>query len=307
MTRICTKDPARSANMSIFEYAELRPSEEHYGDLTSKMETQTTSIKPASLSNWIFRPRPLSAPRVRLFCFPHGGGNALAFKDWAAALPEDVEVCAVQLPGRGVRMLETPAESITQIIIGLTEAFHPYQETPVALFGHSLGALVSFEFARRLRTMGDPLVHLFVSGRAAPQLPDPEAPISHLPTPKFVDAVLKRYRNIPEEILNDPDMMNLWLPALRADFMMNETYQYTAEPLLECPISSFGGIQDASASPEELAAWRHQTSGTFRLNMFPGDHFFINSARESVLKSVAADLERSLRETISSSSRNIGA
>jgi len=197
--------------------------------------------------------------------------------------------------------------SIAEIVAGLTEAFDPYRGTPVALFGHSLGALVSFEFARRLRTIGDPLVHLFVSGRAAPQLPDPEAPISHLPTPKLVDAVLKRYRNIPEEILNDPDMMNLWLPALRADFMMNETYQYTAEPLLECPISSFGGIQDASASPEELAAWRHQTSGTFRLNMFPGDHFFINSARESVLKSVAADLERSLRETISSSSRNIGA
>jgi medium-chain acyl-[acyl-carrier-protein] hydrolase len=252
-------------------------------------------MKPDSLSTWIFRPRPLSAPRVRLFCFPHGGGNASAFRDWAAELPEDVEVCAIQLPGRGARMLEAPAESIVQIIAGVSEAFSPYRRTPVALFGHSLGALTSFEFARRLRTMDIRVVHLFVSGRAAPHLPDPEAPISHLPTREFIDAVVKRYQNIPNEILNDTEMMNLWLPTLRADFMMNETYQYTGEPLLECPISSFGGIQDASASPEELAAWRHQTSGTFRLKMFPGDHFFIDSAREALLQAIAEDLDLSLR------------
>jgi medium-chain acyl-[acyl-carrier-protein] hydrolase len=149
-------------------------------------------------------------------------------------------------------------------------------------------------------------VHLFVSGRAAPHLPDPEAPICHLPTREFIDAVLKRYQNIPDEILHDSEMMNLWLPALRADIMLNETYQYAAEPLLECPISSFGGIEDASASPEELAAWRDQTSCTFRLKTFPGGHFFIDSARESVLISVAVDLERSLREKICSSNGNIG-
>jgi medium-chain acyl-[acyl-carrier-protein] hydrolase len=187
-------------------------------------------------------------------------------------------------------MLEAPAESIAQIIIGLTEAFHPYQETPVALFGHSLGAIISFEFARQLRSMDIRPVHLFVSGRAAPQLPDPEPPISHLPTPAFVDAVLRRYQGIPDEILWDTEMMNLWLPALRADTVMNETYQYAAEPLLECPISSFGGIEDASATPEELAAWRDQSCGTFRLKMFPGDHFFINSAREALLQAIAEDL-----------------
>jgi surfactin synthase thioesterase subunit len=194
-------------------------------------------------------------------------------------------------------MLEPPPLSIAQIIAGVTEAFHPYRETPVALFGHSLGALLSFEFARKLRSMNIRPVHLFVSGRAAPQLPDPEAPISHLPTREFVDAVLRRYQGIPDEILHDTEMLNLWLPALRADIMMNETYQYTAEPLLDFPISSFGGIQDASASPEELAAWRDQTSCTFRLKMFPGDHFFIDSARVALLQVITEHLDLSLHRS----------
>jgi surfactin synthase thioesterase subunit len=117
--------------------------------------------------------------------------------------------------------------------------------------------------------------------------------------------VLNRYQRIPDEILHDTEMMELWSPALRADIMMNETYQYTAEPLLECPIWSFGGIQDASASPEELAAWRDQTSGTFRLKMFPGDHFFIDSARVAVLQVITEHLDLSLHELLFGSRRLI--
>jgi medium-chain acyl-[acyl-carrier-protein] hydrolase len=254
-------------------------------------------MKPTSLSTWIFRPRPLSAPRVRLFCFPHGGGNASSFREWAAQLPENVELCAIQLPGRGARMTEAPAKSVAQIVLGLAEAFHPYREIPVALFGHSLGAIISFEFARQLRSMNIRPVHLFVSGCVAAHLPDPEAPISHLNAREFIDSVSKRYHNIPDEILHEPEMMNLWLPALRADFTIRETYRYVDGPLLDCPISAFGGQQDGSVTVEELAAWRDLACGAFSLRIFPGDHFFIDSARESLLKLVAADLERSLRET----------
>jgi medium-chain acyl-[acyl-carrier-protein] hydrolase len=196
-------------------------------------------------------------------------------------------------------MLEAPAETIAQIIIGLSESPHFYQETPIALFGHSLGAIISFEFARWLRSMNIRPVHLFVSGRAAPQLPDPEAPISYLPTHEFIDAVQKRYQGIPDDVLDDTEMMNLWLPALRADIMMNETYQYKTEPLLDCPISSFGGIEDVSASPDELAAWRDQTSGTFRLKMFPGGHFFIDSARVELLQVITKHLDLSRHEMCS--------
>ena len=241
----------------------------------------------------------MANPRVRLLCFPHGGGSASSFNGWAEGLPKDVEVCALQLPGRGRRLLEPPAVSIDQIIEALLEAFQPFRETPVALFGHSFGALVAFEFARQLQLNKIPLVHLFVSGQFAPQLPDPEAPIRHLPDPEFITEVRRRYEGLPEEILRDDEMLALLLPALRADFTMKETYRYIDGPLLECPISAFGGEQDGSVTTGELTAWSGQTSGAFKCTMFPGGHFFIDSARESFLREVVGDFERSLSEVFS--------
>lgn len=238
--------------------------------------------------------RPVAAPRIRLFCFPHGGGSAATFKDWPTNLAQDIEVCAIQLPGRGTRLLEPAAVHMDEIVATLAQESRPYLGTPFAMFGHSLGALLAFEFARQLRSVDISPLHLFVSGRHAPHVLDPEPAISHLPNAEFVEAVRRRYQGIPDEILWDTEMMNLWLPALRADIAMNEAYQYKAKPLLECSISSFGGIEDASAPPEDLAAWRDQSSGTFRLKMFPGDHFFINSARVALLQAISEDLRCSL-------------
>jgi medium-chain acyl-[acyl-carrier-protein] hydrolase len=229
-----------------------------------------------------------------LFCFPHAGGNASVFRDWAEEFPKEVEVCAIQLPGRGGRIFEPPAVSLVETIAALSEAFRPYQDRPFALFGHSLGALVGFEFARRLRAMNIRPVHLFVSGRGAPQLPDPEPPIRHLPAAEFVEAVRWRYQGIPDEILRDGEMMNLWLPALRADITIDETYRYREEASLDCPISCFGGLDDGGATVESLAGWRDQTSGAFAMTMLPGGHFFIQSARQAFLRAIAEELERSL-------------
>jgi len=245
--------------------------------------------------DWIVIPRPVRSPRVRLLCFPHSGGNATAFYTWPRNLPGDVEVCALQLPGRGCRLYETPPTSIDQVIEPLWEAFQTFRETPVAFFGHSLGALVAFEFARRLQSKNTPLVHMFVSGVSAPQLPRREAPIHNLPDREFISHVRNRYDGLPEEILRDEELMAIFLPGLRADFTIYETYRYVDAPLLECPISAFGGHQDSCVTVEELAAWRDRTSSTFSSRMFPGGHFFVDSARDSVLRFVAADLERSLR------------
>jgi medium-chain acyl-[acyl-carrier-protein] hydrolase len=129
-----------------------------------------------------------------------------------------------------------------------------------------------------------------VSGKSAPQLPDPDPPMRHFPDARFIAEVRERYDGIPEEILREEEMMQLLLPALRADITMNETYRYAAGPSIECPISAFGGHQDRSATTNELAAWSDQTTGPFRLRMFPGDHFFINGARKDLLRAVAEDL-----------------
>lgn len=249
-----------------------------------------------SLSNeWIAIPRPAISPRVRLLCFPHGGGNAHTFYPWSGILPKDVEVCAVQLPGRGLRLHEAPPTGIEQVIEPLWEALQPLRDTPIAFFGHSLGASVAFEFAHLLQSRNVPLVHLFVSGASAPQLPSREAPICHLPDREFIAEVRQRYEGLPEKILRDDEMVAMFLPALRADFAMAETYRNDDGPLLKYPISALGGHQDGGVTVYELAAWRERTGGAFGLRMFPGGHFFVDSARESVLRYVLEDLERSLR------------
>jgi medium-chain acyl-[acyl-carrier-protein] hydrolase len=236
-------------------------------------------------------------PRVRLFCFPHAGGGAVAFKDWPRKLAKDIEVCAVELPGRGRRLLEPPLVDLERIMPVLTKAILTRNETPIAFFGHSFGALVAFELARRLRSRKISLVHLFVSGQTAPHLPDPEPPMRQLPDREFIAELRRRYDGIPDEILRDEEMLGLLLPPLRADVTMKETHRYVSGPLLDCPISAFGGREDRGVTKEDLTAWRQQTSGAFKVGMLPGGHFFIDSSRESLVRAVAEDLDHSLRRT----------
>ena len=206
-------------------------------------------------------------------------------------------MCGVQFPGRPGRIFESLPASISQIVDALTEEVHLYyKETPVALFGHSFGALVAFEFARRLRAMRVAPLHLFVSAQIAPQLPDPEPPMRHLSDTLFISEMNRRYDGIPAEILREKEMMQLLLPVLRADMTLKETYCFTSGPKLTCPISAFGGCQDYSVTTDDLDAWCAQTSGAFKLRMFPGNHFFVHSERKDLLQAVDEDLNRSLRE-----------
>jgi medium-chain acyl-[acyl-carrier-protein] hydrolase len=247
-------------------------------------------------NDWILVLKPVACPRVRLFCFPHGGGSSSSFNAWPERLPQDVEVCAIQLPGRGRRLLEAPMTSISQIIEALFKSIKPFEVAPIALFGHSLGALLAFELARWLQSKSIPLLHLLVSGQSAPQLPDLETQICNLSDPEFIYEVRQRYGGLPEEVMRDEEMLRLILPAMRADFMIKEAYRYQGGPALECPVSCFGGLDDPVVRPDDLAAWRDRTSGKFNLRMFPGEHFFIESSREPALKYLITELESSLRK-----------
>jgi medium-chain acyl-[acyl-carrier-protein] hydrolase len=243
-----------------------------------------------ALDSWIAYRMPSPQARLRLFCFPYAGGGASIFRAWPEGLPADVEVCPVQLPGRGTRLMEPPFTRLPPLIQALAQALLPLLDKPFAFFGHSLGALVSFELARQLRRQhAVQPVCLFISADRAPQIPNRDPPIHSLPEGEFL-VELRRLNGTPREVFEDEELMQIMLPLLRADFAVYETYGYSTEPPLNCPISAFGGLQDLRVSRGDLEAWRDQTSVAFSLRMFPGDHFFLNTTQPSLLAALSEEL-----------------
>jgi len=233
------------------------------------------STTAAAFDPWISCRNPGRKTRLRLFCFPYAGAGALIFRTWSDSLPADVEVCPVQLPGRGTRVTERPFTRLSPLVEALAQALAPFLDRPFAFFGHSLGALVSFELARQIRRQyGVHPVRLFVSAGGAPQIPHRVPPIHTLPDKEFI-VELRRLNGTPSELLDHEELMGIMLPLLRADFAVYETYVYSTEPPLNCPISAFGGLRDHRVNDSDLEAWRAQTNVSFSLQMFPGDHFFL--------------------------------
>jgi len=185
-----------------------------------------------------------------------------------------------------MQMRLTPFSRLQPLISTLASALLPYLDKPFAFFGHSLGGLVSFELARELRREYDlSPVHLFVSARCAPQIPSSKRAIHALPDFEFIEE-LRRLNGTPDSVLENAELMQLLIPILRADFAVLETYVYTQEPPLECPITVFGGLQDKEVSLQELEGWRSQTIASYNLQMFSGDHFFIQSEQPLLLETL---------------------
>jgi medium-chain acyl-[acyl-carrier-protein] hydrolase len=242
------------------------------------------------ISVWLPNYKPHSTATLRLFCFPYAGGNSFIFRNWQAKLPPSVEVCPVQLPGRATRLKETPCRQIKPLVEAIAGAISHALDKPFAFFGHSMGALISFELARHLRRERLPQpVHLFVSGSHAPQLPDRDPPFHDMPEPEFIEE-LRRLNGTPDELFKHPEMIQLIVPLLRADFSVCQTYVYAPEPPLDCPITAYGGATDSENGDDRLRAWREQTTAFFRAQFFPGDHFFINTEQEQVLRTFSQDL-----------------
>jgi medium-chain acyl-[acyl-carrier-protein] hydrolase len=193
----------------------------------------------------------------------------------------------VQLPGRGRLLKERPATRYDELLPALSSALAPHLDRPFAFFGHSMGATIAFELARRLRRERGLLpAHLFASGSPAPQLPDRHPRTFDLPEPEFIEE-LRQLNGTPREVLEHPELMELMLPVLRADFELVQTYRYTDAPPLECPVTALGGEQDSLVPREDLEAWRALTSADFDLRMVPGDHFFLQTSQQAVLRVVS--------------------
>lgn len=237
-------------------------------------------------SQWVTIPKPNPEAALRLFCLPGAGGSAAMFCQWPNLLSGHIEICAIQLPGRGARIREAPFTSMPLLIDALAGALDAFLDKSYAILGQGLGALIGFELARFLRRNSHTLPkRLFVAGQGAPQIRERSARRYDLPDQDFID-VLRQLSSPPTEVSKHHELMQFMLPLLRADFQLGETYVYRAEALLELPISAYGGLQDVDILPAALEHWREQTTAGFEVRMFPGDHLFLHSAPSYVLKAI---------------------
>ncbi|QLJ02809.1 thioesterase [Streptomyces sp. NEAU-sy36] len=231
--------------------------------------------------------RPHAA--TRLFCFPYAGGGASVFRDWAAALPADIEPWAVQLPGREDRLGAPLLERMGDVLNALVPEVIPHLNRPFAFFGHSMGGLVAWSLTRALQRMeaGSP-TRLFVSGCLPPQVREETA--YHAGSEEELVEKLRSWAATPEEVLADPELMRLLLPVIRADLAVVETFRFTDGPLLTCPITAFAGTEEDPAGTAVMPLWGELTAGGFDLRMLPGGHFFLHSARPAVVAEISGRL-----------------
>ncbi|MBK8901318.1 MAG: thioesterase [Anaerolineaceae bacterium] len=249
--------------------------------------------------------RPLTTPwlmpfsrgqngRLRLFFFPHAGGGASTFFQWSRMLPEYVTSYAVQLPGRETRLRDTLHHQVDTVVQALAQALPPFLDRPFVFWGHSMGALLSYEVAQRLRRQGLPLPQrLIVSGLNAPHVPYADPHIHHLPEAEFVTA-LEGLNGTSPTVLQNAELRSLVLPMIRADFQMVETYAYREAAPLPCPITVLDAVDDEKTDEAGLQEWQQQSTELLEMFTFPGNHFFLYDLQPTLINTVGNLLKRQM-------------
>lgn len=217
--------------------------------------------------------------KLNLLCFPYAGAGASVYYRWKEYFGNKVMIYAIQLPGRENRISEPMYASVDEIMPDLLEAVGEIVKEKYILFGHSMGAKIAYELEKRLEQSGIYARHLIVSGSRPPHIPEPN-PICNLPKREFIRE-LTRFAGTPKEILGNEEMMNFFIPLLRADFEMDEKYLRKNKVKLECSINAFCGENDTEATETDMQEWGEYTSD-FALEVFAGDHFFIKSNAKTV-------------------------
>jgi medium-chain acyl-[acyl-carrier-protein] hydrolase len=261
------------------------------------IDSPRSALTPAAgNTSWFQRSRNDLESRLRLFCFPYAGGGAAIFRKWSRELGPEIAVTPALLPGREARVPEPLCTRLESVIEPLTRQIAPYLDRPFAFFGHSMGGLLAYELTRRVRAEhGVEPDHLFISAKEAPQLTEKDQRRHELPEPEFL-AMLQSLNGTPREVLAHAELREIFVPLMRADFAVCDTYSYVPDLPLQCPITVLGGTQDEQVSPGQLEGWAEQTTGEFQLKMLTGDHFFINHAQLDVLDVVGKTLQPLLQE-----------
>lgn len=244
--------------------------------------------KPNPLLRCI-KPRPDA--RLRLYCIPYAGGGASVYRTWQESLPSIVEVVSIQLPGRENRLMETPFSDAREIAKALADVIAPGLDRTYAVFGHSMGALVGFELLRELRDRNAPeAAHFFASALRAPQVENPDPALHELPDEEFLVELNRRYDAIPAAARENQELLDLILPGIRADTAVCDGYSYVEGEPLSTPITTLGGKTDTIVGPELLEPWERQTSASFELTLFDGDHFYLQPRQAELLALISERL-----------------
>ena len=249
------------------------------------------SPSPSNQGRWVICLHPRPKAKLQLYCFPYAGGGASAFNAWGKTFADQVEICAIQMPGREERLNEKLVKDMPQLVDTLAQEISAVSKKPFAFFGHSMGAIVAYETARRLQTMKvDQPAHLFVSARAAPHLQQDSDPLRFLDDETFIERLQQTYGAVPEAIQKSAELRDIFLPILRADVELLETYQEFSSDPLDCPITALGGVNDPAITKPMLAGWATRTNLAFRQHEFQGEHFYIEAEREAVIATILDDL-----------------
>ncbi|GLW48200.1 oleoyl-ACP hydrolase [Streptomyces sp. NBRC 14336] len=213
-------------------------------------------------------------PELTLFCLAHAGGSAHPYLRLGAGLPGRVTVVPLELPGHGTRVREPLLHGMAALTEEAVRLIGERRHQPYAIFGHSFGSLLGYEAARVLTAQGTPPKLLLVSGRNGPTEPLSHRPFAHLPDDGFVRG-LQRIGGLPEALLAEPELLKFYLPAIRADLRVVETYTHTPGPRLTVPVAAFAGSKDVLTDAASMAAWSRITTGVFDLTLVSGGHFFL--------------------------------
>lgn len=240
---------------------------------------------------WVRRFSPAPDAPVRLLCLPHAGGSASFFFPVARSLAPEVEVLAVQYPGRQDRRHERVVDSIPELAEHVLGVLRHLDDRPLAVFGHSMGAVLGYELALRMRDAGlPPPEHLFASGRRAPSRYRGEG--VHQLSDTALVAKLRSMSGTDPAVLADPEVLRMILPAVRGDYRAVETYRHSPGRTLDCPVTVLTGDSDPHVSAEEASAWAEHTTGPTDLHVLPGGHFFLVDRSADVLAILARTLVR---------------
>jgi medium-chain acyl-[acyl-carrier-protein] hydrolase len=231
---------------------------------------------------------------LTLYCLPHAGGSAAPYQRWRSLVPPGVTVHPLELPGHGGRLREPPVQRMDLLVAELVRVIDARPGQRFALFGHSFGALLSYELTRRLHQRGTPPALLLVAGRNGPSEPLSHRPIHHLPHDEFLTA-LRRFGGMPEVLLQQPALLKVYVPALRADLRITETYVRAPGPALDIPVCAFAGRRDVLTDPAGMLAWQRETTRAFDLALVPGQHFFLEEPEFH--SALAHRLARAVRPT----------